>query len=128
MNTNIKDVADSLTNFLKDEAHTETIVGKEFKLGEFSCVPVMRIGMGLGYGGGEGHESKKTNAGGEGVGGGAGMGADPLGFLVTRGGEISFVPAHASKGLSKAFERMPDILEKFLDKQSEEEKEEEVTA
>ena len=71
MNTNIKDVADSLTNFLKDEANTGTIVGKEFKLGEFTCVPVMRIGMGLGYGGGEGHEEKKIKAGGEGVGGGA---------------------------------------------------------
>ena len=120
MKTNIKDVADNLTSFLKDEAHTETIIGKEFKLGEFTCVPVMRVGMGLVYGGGEGHDNKKGDIGGEGLGGGAGIGADPMGFLVTRNGEISFVPTHASKGLSKAFERMPDLLEKFLDKDKEE--------
>ena len=120
MSMNVEDVAKSLTNFLKDEAHTETIIGKEFKLGEFTCVPVMRVGMGLGYGGGEGHDSKK--GAGEGAGGGAGIGADPLGFLVTRGGEISFVPTHASKGLIKAFEQMPDILEKFLNKEAKAEK------
>jgi hypothetical protein len=37
-----------------------------------------------------------------------------LGFLVTRGNEISFVPSRNSKGLSAAFEKMPDVLEKFL--------------
>ncbi len=116
MRTEIKDVAESLMSFLKDEAHTETILGNEFKLGEFMCVPVMRVGMGLGYGGGEGHDNKKSEMGGAGLGGGAGIGADPMGFLVTRGDEISFVPTHASKGLSKAFERMPDVLEKFLNK------------
>lgn len=115
MKTNINDIANKLTSFLKDEANTETIVGKEFKLGEFTCVPVMRLGMGLGYGGGEGKEGKRGNEG-EGIGGAAGVGADPLGFLVTRGAEISFVPTHASKGLSKAFERMPDVLEKFIEK------------
>ena len=115
MKTDIKDVASTLTNFLKDEAHVETVIGKEFKLGEFTCVPVMRVGMGLGYGGGEGRDDKKGNAG-EGMGGGAGVGADPLGFLVTRGADISFVPTHASTGLGKAFERIPDVLEKFLDK------------
>lgn len=117
MNSNIKDVAENLTSFLKDEAHTETIIGKEFKLGEFTCVPVMRVGMGLGYGGGTGSDKKKGE--GEGMGGGAGLGADPMGFLVTKGGEISFVPTHASQGLSKAFEKMPDVLEKFLDKDKE---------
>lgn len=118
MKTDIKQVAENLTSFLKDEAHTETIMGKEFKLGEFTCVPVMRVGMGLGYGGGEGHGQKQGD--GEGLGGGAGIGADPMGFLVTKGGEISFVPTHASQGLSKAFERMPDVLEKFLDKDKKE--------
>jgi len=124
MKTEIKDVADSLTTFLKDEAHMETIMGKEFKLGEFTCLPVMRVGMGLGYGGGEGHDEKKGD--GEGIGGGAGLGADPIGLLVTRGSEISFVPTHSSQGLSKAFEKMPDVLEKFLDKENAKKAKEEI--
>jgi len=111
----IKDVADNLTSFLKEEAHTETVIGKEFKLGEFTCLPVMRVGMGLGYGGGEGYDQKKGEGGG--IGGGAGIGADPIGFLVTREGDIRFIPTHESQGISKAFEKMPDVLEKYLDKE-----------
>ncbi|MBL7937750.1 MAG: GerW family sporulation protein [Flavobacteriales bacterium] len=116
MSKDMNELVGKLTDFLKQEAKTETVIGKEFKLGEFTCVPVMRMGMGLGYGGGEGRDEKK---GGEGSGGGAGFGMDPIGFLVTKGGEISFVPAQrSSTGLSKAFERLPDLLEKFADKKT----------
>ncbi len=111
MNNNMNELVNKLTDFLKQEAKTETVVGKEFKLGEFTCVPVMRLGLGLGYGGGEGHEDKKA---GEGSGGGAGFGMDPIGFLVTRGTEISFVPSRQASGFSKAMERIPDVLEKFV--------------
>ena len=116
MSKDINELIGKLTDFLKQEAKTETVVGKEFKLGEFTCVPVMRMGLGLGYGGGEGHDDKK---GGEGAGGGAGFGMDPIGFLVTRGGEISFVPSRQTSGFSKAMEKIPDVLEKFIHKRSE---------
>jgi uncharacterized spore protein YtfJ len=114
MNDNMKDLVNNLTDFLKQEAKTETVIGKEFKLGEFTCVPVMRLGVGLGYGGGEGRDDKK---GGQGSGGGAGFGMDPIGFLVTRGSEISFIPSQRTTGLGKALERMPDVLEKFMSKE-----------
>ena len=42
------------------------------------------------------------------------MGIEPVGFLATRGGEISFIPARNTKGLSAAFEKIPDLLEKFI--------------
>lgn len=113
----MNEMVDKLTDFLKQEAKTETVVGKEFKLGEFTCVPVMRLGLGLGYGGGEGRDEKKA---GEGSGGGAGFGMDPIGFLVTRGGEISFVPSRAQSGFSKALEKIPDVLEKFVSARSKE--------
>lgn len=111
MSKDMSELVNKLTDFLKQEAKTETVVGKEFKLGEFTCVPVMRLGLGLGYGGGEGQDDKKT---GEGSGGGAGFGMDPIGFLVTRGSEISFVPSRQPSGFSKAMERMPDVMEKFM--------------
>lgn len=112
MQANFDEVLVKVTDFLKSEAKTETVIGKEFKLGEFTCVPVIRMGLGFGYGGGEGEDEKKAHGGGSGA--GAGIGIEPLGFLVTRGAEISFVPSKTSKGLSAAFEKMPDVLEKFL--------------
>jgi uncharacterized spore protein YtfJ len=113
MKENFEDVLRKVTEFLKTEARTETVVGKEFKLGEFTCVPVIRVGLGFGYGGGEG-EDKKHGGHGEGSGVGAGIGIEPQGFLVSRGKEISFVPSKASHGLAAAFEKVPDVLEKFL--------------
>ncbi len=112
MKTNVEEVLSKVTEFLKTEARTETVVGKEFKLGEFTCVPVIRVGLGFGYGGGEGADEKHMH--GEGAGAGAGIGVEPLGFLVTKAGEISFVPAKVSKGLSAAFEKVPDLLEKYF--------------
>lgn len=113
MKTNFNEVLSKVTEFLKTEAHTETVVGKEFKIGEFTCVPVIRVGLGFGYGGGEGGDDK-NHAHGEGGGAGAGIGIEPLGFLAARGSEISFVPSRTSRGLSAAFEKVPDVLEKFL--------------
>ena len=51
-----------ITEFIRTEAKTETVVGEQFKLGEFICVPVIKIGMGFGSGEGEGIE-KKTKTG-----------------------------------------------------------------
>ena len=112
MQTNFEEVLTQVTDFLKSETKTETVVGKEFTLGEFTCVPVIRVGLGFGYGGGEGEDSNKAHGGGSGA--GAAVGMEPLGFLATRGAEISFIPAKSSKGLSAAFEKMPDMLEKYL--------------
>ncbi len=116
MKTNFDDVLGKVTDFLKGEAKTETVIGKEFKLGEFTCVPVIRVGLGFGYGGGEGNDPKAGH--GEGGGAGAGIGVQPIGFLVTRGEEISFIQAQYSKGLSAAFEKVPELIEKFMEKQN----------
>jgi uncharacterized spore protein YtfJ len=116
MKMQVEEVLSRVTDLIKSEAKTETVMGKEFKLGEFTCVPVIRVGMGFGYGGGEGGgEMPKAGQGhGEGAGAGAGMGIEPVGFLATRGGEISFIPARNTKGMSAAFEKIPDLLEKFM--------------
>lgn len=119
MKANYDEVLAKVTDFLKSEAKSETVVGKEFKLGEFSCVPVIRVGLGFGFGGGEGSAEKQGH--GEGSGAGAGIGVEPMGFLVSRQAEISFVPSKSSRGLSAAFEKMPDVLEKFIASKAKEE-------
>ncbi len=112
----VEEVLSRVTDLIKSEAKTETVMGKEFKLGEFTCVPVIRVGMGFGYGGGEGTgEAPKAGQGhGEGAGAGAGMGIEPVGFLATRGSDITFIPARNTKGMSAAFEKIPDLLEKYM--------------
>ncbi len=118
MESNYNELLKTFTEFLKAESKTETIIGKEFQLGEFACVPVMSIGLGFGAGGGEGKSPAKSVMGGEGAGGGggAGMGMSPIGFLVSRGEVIQFIATRPASGLSGVFEKVPEVLEKFLHK------------
>ena len=119
---NFDEQVQKLTEFLKTEAKTETVVGQSFQLGEFTCVPVIKFGIGLGYGGGEGKGDQHGKATGEGTGGGAGggVGVEPIGFLVSRQDQISFLPTRNPKGLSAVFEKLPDMLDRFMDKKAKE--------
>lgn len=111
MDLHFEELLGKITEFMRSEANTETVVGKPFELGEFKCVPVIKVGMGFGSGGGEGTEVKKGK--GQGAGAGAGIGIEPIGFLVTKGEHISFLQAGKTSGLAAAFEKVPDLIEKF---------------
>jgi uncharacterized spore protein YtfJ len=121
---NLNEMLVKMTDFLKSEAKTETIIGQQFTLGEFTCVPVMSVGIGLGAGGGEGKGVAKNAGEGEGTGAGsaAGMGMSPMGFLVTKGHDIQFIPARTSKGLSAVFEKLPDLMDKYFEKSNNDKK------
>jgi uncharacterized spore protein YtfJ len=120
---NLNEMLGKLTEFLKSEAKTETIIGQQFQLGAFTCVPVMSIGLGLGSGGGEGKGNAKNSGEGEGFGsvGGAGIGMGPVGFLVVNGNDIQFISTRSSKGLNAIFEKAPELMGKFFDKKKEKE-------
>jgi uncharacterized spore protein YtfJ len=117
MEVNFESLLQRLTEFIQKEAKSETVIGEPFTLGEFTCIPVVRIGMGFGSGGGSG-DAPKTGKG-EGGGAGAGIGIDPIGFLVARGDQISFINTHQSKGLAAAFEKVPELLMKLAGKKEE---------
>jgi len=120
MELHLEELLSKITDFIKSEAKTETVVGEQFELGEFKCVPVIKVGMGFGSGGGEGTEAKGRR--GEGMGAGAGVGIEPIGFLVTKEDEISFLEAGKTHGLAAAFEKVPDLIEKLAqNKRSEKE-------
>ncbi|MEC7263718.1 MAG: GerW family sporulation protein [Bacteroidota bacterium] len=108
MDLHFEELLNKVTDFIKTEAKTETIVGEPFQLGEFKCVPVIKVGMGFGSGGGEGVEGKMKK------GAGAGIGIQPIGFLVTKGDEISFLEAGKTHGLAAAFEKVPDLIERIV--------------
>ncbi len=124
MELNFEELLGKVTDFIKSEAKTETVVGEQFELGEFKCVPVIKVGMGFGSGGGEGSQPKTGQ--GQGGGAAAGVGIEPIGFLVSKGDEISFLAAGNTNGLAAAFEKVPDLIEK-LTKNRREEKEPEMS-
>ena len=119
MELHFEELLSQITEFIKSEAKTETVVGEQFELGEFKCVPVIKVGMGFGSGGGEGTESKAKK--GQGMGAGAGVGIQPIGFLVTKGEEISFLEAGKTHGLAAAFEKVPYLIEKIAANRKKEE-------
>lgn len=113
MKTNFEETIKGMSEFLKNKAKTETIIGKEFKLGDFNCVPVMAVGMGVG--GGKGLGSTANKAAGEGGLGGAGIGMSPIGFLVSRNNDIRFITVHGPSALNTAFEKLPDLLSMYFE-------------
>ncbi|WP_299336403.1 GerW family sporulation protein [uncultured Psychroserpens sp.] len=116
MELHFEELLGKITDFIKSEAKTETVVGDQFELGNFKCVPVIKVGMGFGSGGGEGTEAKGKR--GEGMGAGAGVGIEPIGFLVSKDDEISFIKAGKSGGLASVFEKVPDLIEKLAKNKS----------
>ena len=118
MELHFEELLGKITDFIKSEAKTETVVGEQFDLGEFKCVPVIKVGMGFGSGGGEGSEPKSGK--GQGVGAGAGVGIEPIGFLVSKGEEISFLAAGKTQGLASVFEKVPDLIEKIANAKNKE--------
>lgn len=112
METNFEGMIKEMADFLKDEAKAETIIGKEFKLGDFHCVPVMALGMG--FGGGEGTGGAREAQGG-GDAGGVGMGMSPIGFLVSHKEDIQFITVQGPSALNTAFEKLPDLLTAYFD-------------
>jgi len=118
MDLHFEELLGKITDFIKSEAKTETVVGAPFELGKFKCVPVIKLGIGFGSGGGEGTETKTKTVKGQGAGAGAGVGIEPIGFLVTNDEEISFIQAGKAHGLAAAFERVPDLIEKLVQKKA----------
>ena len=112
METNYDELLNRISSFLKEEAKTETVIGEPFRLGNYDCIPVIRVGMGFGTGSGSGEQKSQ---GGEGMGAGAGMGIDPIGFLVAKNEEISFISTKSNKGLAATFEKVPELIDKYFE-------------
>lgn len=123
MDFKIEELLDKVSEHVKTLASTETILGEEFKLGEFTCRPVIKVGTGFGSGAGTGNDPKGKGSG-TGGGAGAGIGITPLGFLVTKGDEISFLPSDKKTALSALFEKVPDLVEKVAEMKNKEKEEE----
>jgi len=123
MDINIEALLDKVSDHVKSLASTETILGEEFTLGEFTCRPVIKVGTGFGSGAGSGKDPKSTSAAGGGA--GAGIGITPLGFLTTKGDQIYFIPSDKKTPLSSLIDKVPDLVEKVADMKNKGDKKEE---
>jgi uncharacterized spore protein YtfJ len=121
MEIKIDELLDKVSAHVKDLANTETILGEEFKIGEFTCRPVIKVGTGFGSGAGTGDDPKRKMKG-TGGGAGAGIGIVPLGFLTAKGDEISFIAVDKKTALSTLFEKVPDLVEKVAEMKNKENK------
>lgn len=103
----------SLLEQLKIIATTETIVGAPFLAGDISIIPVSRVSMGIGVGGGG------QAPGSEGVGGGGGVKVEPIAFLVVKDHGVSLLNVGRGKGMEALYEKVPDLIEKVVERVSE---------
>jgi uncharacterized spore protein YtfJ len=115
MELNIEDLLDKVSEHLKSLASTDTVIGEEFTMGEYICKPVIKVGTGFGSGVHSGDFPKKHHGKGTGGGVGAGIGVIPLGFLVTKKDEISFIAVDKKTALSSLVDKVPDLVEKISD-------------
>jgi uncharacterized spore protein YtfJ len=123
MDINIENLLDKVSEHVKALASTETVLGEEFTIGEFTCRPVIKVGTGFGSGAGTGKDPKSNK--GTGGGAGAGIGVTPLGFLTTKGDEIYFIPSDKKSSLSMLIEKVPDLVEKVAEMKNKEDRKEE---
>lgn len=114
METSIEQLLKNFAEQMKSFANTQTILGDEFDLGGHKCRPVISLGLGYGGGNGEGEDHRHKGKG-KGVGAAGGIGIAPVGFLIAKGDEISFVPATNKKGMASVLEKVPDLMEKFME-------------
>ena len=110
---NTEQMLNKVAEFVKDETNTKTVIGEEFKMGNFTCVPVIRVGFGLGSGGGDTSNKKKGT--GNTAGAGAAVGIEPIGFLVANEKDIKFIPTSDKKGIVDMMSKVPDVLGKYFD-------------
>ena len=119
MEMNFGETFDKMLEQLRMMANTESVVGEPLKIGDFTCIPVIKMGVGFGGGGGTGGketDAKKGKARGDGGGAGAGIGITPIGFLVSRGKEISFLSTTDKKStLETIFDKVPDLMDKVME-------------
>ena len=125
MDLKIEDLLDKVSEHLKSIASTDTVIGEEFTIGEYTCKPVIKIGTGFGSGIHSGELNKKYQGKGTGGGVGAGIGVIPVGFLVSKKDEISFIATDKKSALSTLCEKVPDLVEKISEMKAKKEEKDE---
>lgn len=93
---------------------TDSVIGKELHIGEITIVPVSKLSLGVGAG--AGMNNKKTEE--RGGGGGGGLKVEPVAFLVVQKDRVSLLGLGKKGPLDTLSEQIPDLLNKWIEKQT----------
>jgi uncharacterized spore protein YtfJ len=111
MEINFEAFSKNMVEQLKSFAKTETVIGEQFTLGKYTCVPIIRVGFGFGSGGAGGDSPNKGK--GTSGGGGGGMGIEPIAFLVADDNEVKILNIGKSNSFESLIDKLPDIADKI---------------
>lgn len=112
--TMAENIAKVITDTFKDMAKTETVIGKEFQVGECTIIPVIKFHMGFGTGGSGDSASSEAKSRPNG-GGGGGLSVEPIAFLVVSGKEVHLLNMGRRSSLETMLDAMPALVEKTAD-------------
>ena len=110
-------VVETLSILLKEfqkYGASESVIGKELHIGEVTIVPITRISLGVGAGGGLNDKKGEEKGGG----GGGGLKVDPVAFLVIQKDRVSLLSLGKKGPLDTISEQIPDLLNKWIEKQT----------
>ena len=96
---------------------SKTVVGEPVKYGDTVVIPLMEISFGMGVGA----MSAKNNGG-----GGVGAKMTPCAVLILQNGTSKLVSVRDQTGILKVIDLVPDFVNKFMDKGSTIEEEENI--
>lgn len=101
---------------------TKTVVGDAIKVDkETTVLPLIDVSFGIGAGAFANNEKKKNNGG-----GGMGGKITPNAVLVIRGGEAKIINIKNQDPVTKMFELVPDLINKYKNKKEKDEVDNEV--
>lgn len=101
---------------------TKTVVGEAIKIdNETTVLPLIDVSFGVGAGAFANDDKKKNNGG-----GGMGGKITPNAVLVIRGGEAKIINIKNQDPITKMFELVPDLINKYKNKKEKDEVDNEV--
>lgn len=118
-NHNLNDVMQSLFKGMDTVLSTKTVVGEATQIGDVIILPLVDVSFGVAAGASLG--DKKNNGG-----GGLGGKMSPNAVLVIKDGNTKLVNIKNQDTITKVLDMVPDLVEKFTNKESDMPSDEEV--
>lgn len=114
-------IVESLLKGMDTALSTKTVVGQPTQVGDITIVPLVDVSFGFGAGS-AGNDQKNTSS----AGGGLGGKMTPNAVLVIKNGTAKMVSVKSPDNIGKLIDMIPDIVDKFTNKNEEEMSDEEI--
>lgn len=113
-NQDFQNTVQELFKGMNEFISSKTVVGEEIHVGDTILLPLVDVSFGIGAGANQGGQ-KNSNAG-----GGIGGKMTPNAILVISNGSTKLISVKDQSGLNKILDMVPDIVNKFTNKDKDE--------